>query len=71
MSEILDTFRRKPFNAPRPAIDDSQLRYWIDQLDHASKLRAGVMDSESRHLDVQRTIQMIVSSVADDIRSKL
>lgn len=72
MNEAIDTLRRgRPPNPPRVAVDESTLRYWLEQLEHASKLKAGAMDSESRHMDIQQTIKLIVVSIADDIRSRL
>lgn len=42
---------------------------WAEKLEHAATLRAGAMDSESRHLEVARSIQVIISTLALEMRS--
>ena len=46
------------------------MAHWAYRLELAAAMRAGVMDSESKHLEVQNAIRDIVLSVAEELRSK-
>lgn len=48
----------------------SFLNYQAMRLEFAMKQRAGVMDSESKHLEVANNVRQVVLAVIDDLRNK-
>lgn len=48
----------------------SFLRYQSLRLEHAMTLKAGVMASDSKHLEIANNIRALVLSVIDDLRAK-
>lgn len=65
LNAVVDTLKL-PIKVSRETLE-----YWAEQLALATKIKGGAMDSESRHLELARNRQLIIESVADDIRSKL
>lgn len=63
---------------PKAKIDSLQidqgtsgfLRFQALRLEQVLTLRAGVMDSESKHLEIANNIRALVLSVIDDLRAK-
>ncbi len=50
------------------SIEINQLHFWAMRLELAANMRAGVMDSDSRHQEVANTIKDIVLSVVSEMR---
>ena len=46
------------------------LNYQADRLEIAMRMKSGVMDSESKHLEIANNIRAIVLGVIDELRSK-
>ncbi len=50
------------------AIKDERIAHWAYRLELAANMKAGVMDSESRHQEVANTIKEIVLSIVSEMR---
>lgn len=50
-------------------VDNSErIAHWAYRLELAANMKAGAMDSESRHMEVANTIKSIVLSVVEEMR---
>lgn len=47
------------------------LIYWAEQLEIASKIKGGAMDSDRRLLELESSIRLIAATIAEDIRGNI
>ena len=65
--------RGRPHKASIQLVDNttsSFLRYQVQRLELAMSMRSGVMDSESKHMEIANNVRAIVLAVIDDMKAK-
>lgn len=65
----MTTLRLDAFKKPAIADNSEKIAHWAYRLELANAMKAGVMDSENRHLEVAAQRQAIIASVIAEMRA--
>lgn len=65
----MSTLRLDMFKKPAIADNSEKIAHWANRLELANAMKAGVMDSENRHMEIAKMRHSIISSVIAEMRA--